>query len=102
MPVIGAMPVTVSPTVTPAVSPCSCWRAQRRLFTGLLLGSATAPALAAITATVAQAGANVDEVHHQRAFTLLAAQNVEIELVIQTRGPDHVQAVLQALEQRGW
>ncbi len=58
--------------------------------------------LARITATVADAGANVDEVHHQRAFTVLAAQNVEIELVIQTRGPQHVQAVLDALHQAGF
>jgi threonine dehydratase len=58
--------------------------------------------LARITATVAEAGANVNEVHHQRAFTMLAAQNVEIELVIQTRGPQHVQAVLQALRGAGF
>ena len=43
-----------------------------------------------ITATVAEAGANIDEVHHQRAFTMLAAQNVEIELVLQTRGREHL------------
>jgi threonine dehydratase len=53
--------------------------------------------LAKITATVADAGANIDEVHHQRAFTMLSAQNVEIELVIQTRGRDHIQQVLAAL-----
>ncbi len=58
--------------------------------------------LAKVTATVAEAGANVDEVHHQRAFTSLAAQNVEIELVIQTRGPAHVAAVLQALRDAGF
>lgn len=58
--------------------------------------------LARITATVAEAGANVNEVHHQRAFTMLAAQNVEIELVIQTRGPDHVEAVLAALRGAGF
>ena len=58
--------------------------------------------LAGITATVAQAGANVNEVHHQRAFTMLAAQNVEIELVIQTRGPEHVEAVLQSLRAAGY
>ncbi len=57
--------------------------------------------LAAITATVAGAGANINEVHHQRAFTTLAAQNVEIELVIQTRGPQHVADVLQALADAG-
>lgn len=58
--------------------------------------------LARIAATVAEAGANVNEVHHQRAFTLLAAQNVEIELVLQTRGPAHVEAVLQALREAGF
>ena len=58
--------------------------------------------LARITATVAQAGANVNEVHHQRAFTMLAAQNVEIELVIQTRGPEHVEATLAALREAGF
>ena len=51
--------------------------------------------LARITAIVSEAGANIDEVHHQRAFTMLAAQNVEIELVIQTRGREHIQAVLR-------
>jgi threonine dehydratase len=57
--------------------------------------------LATITTTVAAAGANINEVHHQRAFTTLAAQNVEIELVIQTRGPQHIADVLAALEQAG-
>ena len=58
--------------------------------------------LARITATVAEAGANIDEVHHQRAFTMLAAQNVEIELVLQTRGRDHLASVLAALRQEGF
>jgi threonine dehydratase len=58
--------------------------------------------LARITAAVAQAGANVNEVHHQRAFTLLAAQSVEIEMVLQTRGPEHVEQVLQALRAAGF
>ncbi|RYF06384.1 MAG: ACT domain-containing protein, partial [Comamonadaceae bacterium] len=53
--------------------------------------------LARITATVAEAGANIEEVHHQRAFTMLAAQNVEIEFVLQTRGKAHVELVLAAL-----
>ena len=58
--------------------------------------------LARITTTVAEAGANIDEVHHQRAFTMLAAQNVEIELVLQTRGREHLAAVLAALRQAGF
>ena len=57
--------------------------------------------LATITAMVAQAGANIDEVHHQRAFTNLSAQNVEIELVIQTRSRQHIADVLAHLTQAG-
>ena len=58
--------------------------------------------LAKITATVADAGANIDEVHHQRAFTMLAAQNVSLELVIQTRGREHIAQVLAALTAAGF
>jgi threonine dehydratase len=58
--------------------------------------------LAKITATVADAGANIDEVHHQRAFTMLSAQNVDIELVIQTRGRDHIAQVLAVLKTAGF
>jgi threonine dehydratase len=58
--------------------------------------------LARITATVADAGANIDEVHHQRAFTMQSAQNVDIELVIQTRGRAHVNEVLEALRTAGF
>ncbi len=57
--------------------------------------------LARITATVAQVGANIDEVHHQRAFTMLSAQNVEVELVVQTRGHAHVAELLAALSAAG-
>jgi threonine dehydratase len=58
--------------------------------------------LARITATVADAGANIDEVHHQRAFTLLAAQNVAIELVLQTRGREHIAQVIERLRAAGF
>jgi threonine dehydratase len=58
--------------------------------------------LAKITAAIAQAGANVNEVQHQRAFTLQAAQNVDIELVIQARGHEHVAQVIAALAVQGF
>lgn len=58
--------------------------------------------LARITATVAEAGANIDEVHHQRAFSLQPVQNVDIELVLQTRGRAHLAEVLQALRAAGF
>ena len=57
--------------------------------------------LARITAIVAEAGANIDEVHHQRAFTLLAAQNVEIEMVLQTRSREHASDVIAHLQAAG-
>jgi threonine dehydratase len=58
--------------------------------------------LARITAMVADAGANIDEVHHQRAFTTLSVQNVDIELVIQTRGREHIAQVLALLNAAGF
>lgn len=58
--------------------------------------------LAKITHLVAEAGANIDEVHHQRAFTSLSAQHVEIELVLQARGHAHVTDILQALHNSGF
>jgi threonine dehydratase len=57
--------------------------------------------LASITSVVANAGANIEEVHHQRAFTTLSAQSVEIELVLQTRGREHIADVLAALHAAG-
>jgi threonine dehydratase len=59
-------------------------------------------ALARITAIVAEAGANIDEVHHQRAFSALPAQNVEIELVLQTRGPTHIRELIERLQAAGF
>jgi threonine dehydratase len=58
--------------------------------------------LARITALVAEAGANIDEVHHQRAFSSLSAQNVEVELVLQTRNRAHVAEVVQHLQGAGF
>ncbi len=58
--------------------------------------------LARITAIVAEAGANIDEVHHQRAFSTLAAQNVEVELVLQTRNTAHVREVVERLGAAGF
>jgi threonine dehydratase len=58
--------------------------------------------LARITAVVAEAAANIDEVHHQRAFSTLSAQSVEVELVLQTRNRAHVQDVVQQLTAAGF
>ena len=78
-------------------------RSARRFAGALVLVALVALAVRLATlATVAEAGANIDEVHHQRAFTMLAAQNVEIELVLQTRGRAHLASVLDALHAAGF
>jgi threonine dehydratase len=58
--------------------------------------------LARITGIVAEAGANIDEVHHQRAFSSLSVQNVEVELVLQTRNHAHVQDLVARLAAAGF
>ena len=58
--------------------------------------------LARITTVVAEAGANIDEVHHQRAFSTLSVQSVEVELVLQTRNRAHVQDVVARLVAAGF
>jgi threonine dehydratase len=58
-------------------------------------------ALAAITAVLAECGANIEEIHHQRAFSALSAERAELEVVVHTRGDAHVREVLAALGARG-
>ena len=67
------------------------------------VGARDAPGvLARITTIVAEAGANIDEVHHQRAFSALSVQSVDVELVLQTRNPAHVREVVAALQAAGF
>jgi threonine dehydratase len=58
--------------------------------------------LARVTACIAAQNANIEEVHHQRAFTNLAVQNAEVEVVLKTRNREHVQEVVDALEREGF
>ncbi len=67
------------------------------------VGARDAPGvLARITTIVAAAGANIDEVHHQRAFSSGSVQSVDVELVLQTRNPAHVREVVAALTAAGF
>ena len=54
--------------------------------------------LARAATLIGQAGANIEEVEHQRAFTTLPVQNAELEFVLQTRGPEHIEEVLRTLQ----
>jgi threonine dehydratase len=59
-------------------------------------------ALARVTACLAEANANIEEVHHQRAFTNLPVLSAEVEFVLQTRGPEHVREIVAALDAVGF
>jgi len=59
-------------------------------------------ALATVTACLAEANANIEEVHHQRAFTNLPLQTAEVEFVLQTRGREHVEEIIRALRAAGF
>jgi threonine dehydratase len=59
-------------------------------------------ALAAVAALLAQAGANIEEIAHQRVFSALSAERAEIEVVVQTRGEPHVAELLAGLEAAGF
>jgi threonine dehydratase len=59
-------------------------------------------ALAKITSVIAQANANIEEVHHQRAFTNLPVQSAEVEFVLKTRNAAHIDEIVGKLEAIGF
>ena len=56
-------------------------------------------ALSGMLRLVAEAEANVIEVHHHRAFSDLGLGEVDIELTLETRGQDHAREIENALMQ---
>ena len=58
--------------------------------------------LAAVTRVRAEVNANIEEVHHQRAFTTLPVQSAEVEFVVRTREREHIRQIIGALEQAGF
>ena len=59
-------------------------------------------ALAKVTACLAEQNANIEEIFHQRAFTNLPVQTVEVDFVLETRDREHVQQVIEALGAAGF
>ena len=58
--------------------------------------------LAKVAACVAEQNGNIEEVRHLRAFTHLAVQNAELELVLKTRNREHVEEIVAALNNCGF
>lgn len=59
-------------------------------------------ALAALLSDLAEAGANVLDVVHQRTGMSLRVDEVGVELQLETRGPDHSRDVLESLRSKGY
>jgi threonine dehydratase len=59
-------------------------------------------ALADVATLLGQLGANIDEVQHQRAFNSLSVERVQIEVVVQTRGVEHIETILAAMRAKGY
>lgn len=59
-------------------------------------------ALSHVTGILAEEQANIEQIRHERAFGSVGSQRVEVEIVVQTRGPEHVQALLARLTEAGF
>ena len=57
--------------------------------------------LAAVAGIVAQSGANIVDVVHRRHHTSVAPRGTEIDLQLETNGPEHLQAVVSGLGAAG-
>jgi threonine dehydratase len=58
--------------------------------------------LAKVASLLGNAGANIVQVLHQRIFTELPVQTTEIQFVLQTRGPEHLEELAAVLEAAGY
>lgn len=58
--------------------------------------------LARVATLLAENGANVDQVHHQRAFTTLSVQSAEMDMAVQTRNHAHVAELVTVLREAGF
>lgn len=58
--------------------------------------------LASVSQVLADANANVVEVHHQRAFSELTIEAVLVEFVVETLGHEHLREILAALAAAGF
>ena len=58
--------------------------------------------LAQVTACLADANANIEEVHHQRAFTHLPVRTAQVDFVLETRSHEHVRQIIEALARAGF
>lgn len=54
--------------------------------------------LATATQCIEDSGANIAHIHHHRAFSEQPLQMVEVEFILHTRGKEHIQEIMDALQ----
>ncbi len=59
-------------------------------------------ALAKVLSRIAELGANVKQIHHERIYTNLEVGKVSIELELETRGKEHIADIKKGLEASGY
>jgi threonine dehydratase len=57
--------------------------------------------LARVAQLIGEGGGNIVEVHHGRAFSRVGAKSTELEVIIETRGRDHVREIVNRLTATG-
>jgi threonine dehydratase len=83
-------------------SSSAAWCAPGRLARVLVEVRDLPGSLAKVTACVAEQNANIEEVHHQRAFTSLAVQNAEVEPGAEDPQPRARGQIVAALQRCGF
>lgn len=58
--------------------------------------------LARVSSIIGSCGGNIVEVHHQRAFSTRPLQTAMVDFILQTRGLDHLNEIVTALQTAGY
>jgi threonine dehydratase len=58
--------------------------------------------LAKVAQLIGEGGGNIVEVHHGRAFSRVSAKSAELEVIVETRGPEHVREIVNRLMATGY
>ena len=58
--------------------------------------------LSSVTQMIGAAGADVIDVEHQRVFNVLAPREAELHVIMETKGPAHVESILMRLRAAGF
>ncbi|MFN0160981.1 MAG: threonine ammonia-lyase [Burkholderiales bacterium] len=58
--------------------------------------------LARVATVIGESNANIEEVHHQRAFSDLPVNSAQVEFVLKTRNPAHITEIIARLEAQGF